>query len=130
VGSLLVVVSTADAQQPATLTFACKGTTTSAGEQSLFRMSIILNFANRTVQGFGSPDLIEIPVRITGVNDVLVTFGGSQKLFENSESSIGGSIDRVTGDLEATQILSDPKTGRTVSTTSYELHCRPAQRMF
>jgi hypothetical protein len=126
VGSLLVVVSAADAQQPTTLTFACKGTTTWAGQESPYRMSLILNFTDRTIQGFGTPGLMDFPVRITGANDVMIVFGESQEM-AGSLSSIQGSIDRVTGDLEAASTLTDQKTSKTCSTTIYSLQCKPAQ---
>jgi hypothetical protein len=47
-----------------------------------------------------------------------------------SAASITGSIDRVTGDVEATDILSNTKTGNVKSSTSYALKCKPTQRMF
>jgi hypothetical protein len=39
-------------------------------------MSLILNFTAGTVQGFGTPGLMDIPIKITGINDVTVAFGG------------------------------------------------------
>jgi hypothetical protein len=92
-------------------------------------MGVILNFTALTVQGFGDPSLIDIPVKITAANDVTVAFGGSQPVL-TSVSSIIGSLDRVTGDMEATSTLSDPKTYKIISQTAYALQCRPAQRMF
>ena len=44
-------------------------------------------------------------------------------------ASITGSIDRVTGDVEATDMLSNTKTGNVMSSKSYALKCTPAQRM-
>ena len=40
-------------------------------------MGIMVNFAAGTVRGFGTPGLLEFPVKITGVNEVTVAFGGS-----------------------------------------------------
>jgi len=58
-------------------------------------------------------------------------FGGSaEELAKSSRDSIFGSIDRVTGDVEATQLATDIKTGKTIASTNYALKCRPAQRMF
>jgi hypothetical protein len=120
--------------QPAALTLACKGTTTDSAlpdERSPFSMGMIVNFITRLIQGFGTPGLIDYPVKITGADDVTIVFGGSQEIFgSRARHSINGSIDRVTGDVEATSIMSDPNTGKTISTTTYELQCRPAQRMF
>ena len=92
-------------------------------------MGIIVNFTNRTVQGFGSPGLIDYPVKITAWNDVTVAFGGSH-VFANQQLSIMGSIDRVTGDVEATNLSTDTKTHQTVYSLQYTLKCRPTQRMF
>src|SRR5262249_43439061 len=99
---------TALAQQPATLTLACKGTATwgaTPDKKEPISMGLIVNFTSRTVQGFGYPGLIDYTVKITAANDVTVAFEGDQKL-SSSTSSIGGTIDRVTGDVEARDTLS------------------------
>jgi hypothetical protein len=118
----------------ATLTLACQGTTTSGVEDAKperVSMGIIVNFTNRTVQGFGTPGLMDYPVKITAWNEVTVVFGGSEDFFkETQRASIMGSIDRVTGDAEATSMVTDAKTGKIITSTSYALKCRPAQRMF
>ena len=72
-------------------------------------MGIIVNFSARTVQGFVSPQGFEFPVMITAANDVMVAFSGQQQL-PSSVHSIFGSIDRVTGDVEATSSIADPKS--------------------
>ena len=77
----------------------------------------------------GYPGLIDYPVKITDANDVTIAFSGEQQLGP-SVSSISGSIDRVTGDVEATSALTDPKTNKFISQTTYTLQCRPTQRMF
>jgi hypothetical protein len=123
---------TALAQQPAALTLACKGTTTSSFSEDAkpeeISMGLIINFTAHTVQGFGfAAGLMDYPVTITAVNDVMITFGGEQKL-PSSTLSTEGSIDRVTGDVMATTTLRDGKTGGTLSQTAYALQCRPAQR--
>jgi len=115
---LLVVVlalsfsATAQAQ-PATLILACKGTTTAPlmpdEKPQPISMGIIVNFSARTVQGFVSPQGFEFPVMITAANDVMVAFSGQQQL-PSSVHSIFGSIDRVTGDVEATSSIADPKS--------------------
>jgi len=46
---------------------------------------------------------------ITAANDVMVAFSGQQQL-PSSVHSIFGSIDRVTGDVEATSSIADPKS--------------------
>jgi hypothetical protein len=84
---------------------------------------IIVNFTNRMVHGFGYPGfsgLFDFPVKITDMNEVTVAFHGSNR----TGGSITGSIDRVTGDLEARTQTSPDMILR------YALKCRPAQRMF
>jgi hypothetical protein len=58
---------------------------------------------------------------------VTVAFGGSSPANQLS-NSITGSIDRVTGDVEATSIAMIAT--KIVTSTSYSLKCRPTQRMF
>lgn len=41
-------------------------------------MGIIVNFTNRTIQGFGDPEFGEYPIRVTAWNDVTVAFAGSE----------------------------------------------------
>lgn len=126
-----VLASTSAQAQQATLTLACKGTLSSSANENgeAVSMGIIVNFTARTVQGFGFPGLLDYPVQITAANDVTVAFGGSQE-FAGSIASIMGSIDRVTGDVSATSLVSDQKTHKTISGSAYALHCRPTQRMF
>src|SRR5262245_10367211 len=129
---MLVGLPTAQAADT-TLTLACKGTTTSGLEDAKpepISMGIIVNFTNRTVQGFGIPGFMDYPVKITAWNDVTVVFSGSSDVLKVSTSSITGSIDRVTGDVEATSMVTDTKTHKIVTSTGYALKCRPAQRMF
>ena len=118
---------TAQAAEPETLTLACQGTRTITSKPEPISMGIIVNFTKNTVQGFGSPSLMD--VKIAGMNDVTVTFGGTQ---DNGSSiaSIRGNIDRVTGDVDATSMTSDAKTGKIILSTSYTLNCSPTQRKF
>jgi hypothetical protein len=93
-------------------------------------MGIIVNFTAKTVQGFGTPGLLDPVVRITGANDVTVVFRGEDRSSPSSVWSVLGSIDRVTGDVEATSMLIESKTSKAISQTTYALQCRPAQHMF
>jgi hypothetical protein len=138
--ALLVVTGLsmpAQAQQ-STLTLACKGTTTVTTMEDAkpepVSMGLIVNFTTRTVQGFGSPSLNDYPVKITGINDVTIDFDGSDNgvsaISTSSVSSIRGSIDRVTGDVEATSMLTATNPPKIITSMNYLLKCRPAQRMF
>jgi hypothetical protein len=101
-----MVASSSMTAQPAdaTLTLACQGTTTVTTMENAkpepISMGIIVDFTNCTVHGFGYPGfagLFDFPVKITGTNEVTVAFHGS----DQTGGNITGSIDRVTGDVEA-----------------------------
>jgi hypothetical protein len=101
---MLVALSTAQGADTV-LTLACQRTMTDAvmegGKPQPLSMGLILNFTNRTVQGFGTPGLIDYPIKITAWNEVTVTFQGSHTL-SPTRLNTWGTIDRVTGDLQAT----------------------------
>jgi hypothetical protein len=130
-------LTSAQAVETGALTLACKGTTVSGipdAKPEPYSMSLIISFNAGTVQGFGVPGLHDPPVRITGINDVIVAFGGSApasaSMLGLSNWSLNGTIDRVTGEVEASEMTTDAKTGNTVYSTGYSLKCRPTQRMF
>ena len=122
---MLLALSTAQAADDV-LTLSCRGTATSAKKadakpEPIFMMSIIVNFAKRTVHGFGG----SVSVNIIDVNEATLSFGGS-----SPSGSVNGSLDRVTGEAEATSVLRDAKTGDILLMNNLALKCRPAQRMF
>ena len=127
VGVLLqLVATTTQAQQPATLTLACKGTVTSSSDaygilSEPLSMGIVINFTAHIVQGFPGADY---PVGMTA-NDVTVTFSGRREW-----DSISGSIDRVTGNVEADYSSYYGPERKTLFRKVYSLQCKPAQRMF
>jgi hypothetical protein len=124
--------TTAQAVETGTLTLACKGTIVAGYEGAKpdpISMGLIVSFTAGTVQGFGDPGLLDVPIKITGINEVTVSFRGSARVLD-SDWSMSGSIDRVTGDVDASQISTDPKTGKMITSSGYSLKCRPTQRMF
>src|SRR5262249_51657123 len=48
----------------------------------------------------------------------------------NREEGLSGPYTRLEPILHASQMLTDAKTGKRVTSTSYSLKCRPTQRMF
>jgi hypothetical protein len=64
------------------------------------------------------------PVKIIGWDHVTVMFSDDNK---SSEATFIGSIGRVTGTLQASSLM---RMSGSITTTSYSLKCRPAQRMF
>jgi hypothetical protein len=94
--------------QPATITLACKGTTTTTdettgdGKPQPISMGIIVNFTTRTIQGF---DVSVDPLTITAADDVKILFEGYQEFVFTPQVfdkiQIIGFINRVTGDAHA-----------------------------
>jgi hypothetical protein len=118
---------TAQAAEPATLTLACKGTVTDMtpnAKPEPLSMGLIVNLTARTILGSAGPGS-GTPVDILFMDDVTVTFFGSYS-DQYRRWRLSGTIDRVTGDLEATNINEMEKT----SSESWTLKCKPAQRMF
>jgi hypothetical protein len=98
---MLASLSIAQAAEPTgRLTLACSGTTSGIKQDDEpISMGIIVDFADRTVHGFGYPcfpGCFDFPVKITAMNEVTVAFHGSS---QTGVMSITGSIDRVTGDV-------------------------------
>ena len=117
---LLASLTTARAAEPPTLTLAFQGTVTSDLENAKpepVSMGIIVDFTNRTVQGFGAP-VLDYPIGITAWNDVTVAFFGHVL-----GSSTVGIIDRVTGDVEATSMAMAAKAGNIIMSVHYALKC-------
>jgi hypothetical protein len=108
-----------------TLTLACQGTTTTKvgggpPKQEPFSMGVTIDFTDGTVAAGFMPHFGVFREKITSIiNERTVGFAGMDK----SGDGISGSIDRVTGDLEAISVIGN-------WTISYSLKCRPAQRMF
>ena len=110
------------------LTLACQGTTKDTTVEDAkpepISMGIVVNLTDRTVQGFGLSAVL--PLKVTEVDDVSVTFSGSEPKPTVTKWNIYGSINRVTGDVEAISSALDMKTGQSITSTSFALKCRPA----
>jgi len=79
-----------------------------ATSSEVINIGIIVDFQKKTVVG-----LSDNALTIVGSTETTISFvGGTMK----------GTLDRVTGTLDATLIRSDLR--------SWNLKCRPAQRMF
>ena len=133
---LALALSTAVAAEPTgTLTLACQGTTTTKNiemqvdeKPEPISMGIIVDFAARTVDGFG------FLVPITDVGDVTVVFYSSDPgdADAHMNTTIFGTIDRITGEVRAAKIwvgLANNKSPIDIW-TNFSLKCKPTQRMF
>jgi len=127
--AMLVALSPAQAEDTVQ-TLACQGTATFPTKENPkvlpISTGIVVNLTKRALEGLET--VLSIPVAITSVNEATIAFQGSKR-DETSERSIYGSIDRVTGDLEATIMSSLLLVGIRTS-MNYALKCRPTQRMF
>lgn len=128
-GMLVVASTISQAVEPAKLQLVCQGRTyyLEADSQSLpVSLGIIVNLADRTVQGFRYPE--DFPIKITDINETTIVFHGSSRYAPGATyRQINGGIDRVTGDGEA---ISDVTSWRESKASAiHSLKCNPAQRM-
>jgi hypothetical protein len=90
-------------------------------------LGIIVNLADRTVQGFRYPD--DFPIKITNINETTIVFHGSSPHAPGATyRQINGGIDRETGDAEATSDVTSWRESK--ASAIHSLNCRPTQRMF
>jgi hypothetical protein len=98
-------------------------------------MGIVVNFTARTVGALANRGYHVPAAKIEAVNEAIIAFRGSsdddvpKPYIDGSTSRIDGTVDRVTGDLQARSTLSSKK-GDLLERVEYLLKCRPAQRMF
>lgn len=135
---MLVGLSTACADK--TLMLACEGTKTegSRGADRSYTerteatsMSIVVNFAARTVTGFRQEErLLELTIGET--SETTISFAGSNSTATPRPLSfeMRGTIDRVTGSVEAHFASLDEDGVFEIWSNSYALKCKPIQRMF
>ena len=136
VAALFLATGTAHAAE--TLTLACEGTIGPIDHRESrepVSMSIIVNFASKTVHGFDVNSLWfggskGEPAKIIDATETVAYFEGKGKSFGYT-TRIMGTIDRVTGDVEVSSTTwnGDQPVGGGEG-TMYELKCKPAQRMF
>ena len=128
----LAALSTAQAAEPETLTLACQGTMTDPQKNddkpAPISMGIIVDFAARTVDGFG------VLVPITDLGDVTVVFYSNDPgdADAHMNTTIFGTIDRMTGEVRAARIWVGLAADNSPIDiwTNFSLKCKPTQRMF
>lgn len=111
-----------------TLTLACQGTETSqwgSGPKSSEKVNIgiIVDLQKKTVTG-----LSDNPLTIETVTDTMISFSGQEGSWDKKGLAwnMYGTLDRITGSLGASSSRYEaPK-----NELSYDLKCKPAQRMF
>src|SRR6516165_4943089 len=127
-GVLVVASTMSQAAEPAKLALACQGHTDYLGEdsQSLpVSLAIIVNLADRTVEGFRYPE--DFPIEITDINETTIVFhGSSHHALGATYRQFNGGKDRVTGDAEATSDVTSWRESK--ASAIHSLKCKPAQR--
>ncbi len=125
---MLVGLPTAQAADT-TLTLACQGTETSqwgSGPKSSERVNIgiIVDLQKRTVTGLSD----SYSLTIETVTDTMISFSGQEGSWDKKGLawSMYGTLDRITGSL----VASSSRYEAPKNELSYDLKCRPAQRMF
>jgi hypothetical protein len=131
IAATLVLVrgaSTAEAQIPTSLMLSCTGTLHDGllNKVDRVRIGVILNFQTMQVVGLG----YGWEANIDKVNETLVTFRRNSSNELKNMVLIDGTIDRLTGSLIANVVVSSRQDSSTIISVSYDLLCKPAQRLF
>jgi len=115
--------------QPKVITLSCDGTLTPTYgannpevPQPLQKTGVVVNLDEQTVFFFG------YVVPIYDVDEASINFGGRQIVDYGFSVAIRGSIDRVTGRMDATTVLSDPtkQPDPNTATIHYDVICKAA----
>jgi hypothetical protein len=113
-----------------TLTLACQGTETSQWgsrpkSSEKVNIGIIVDLQKKTVTGLSD----SYPLTIESITDTMITFSGQEGGWDKKSSlawSMYGTLDRITGSL----VASSSRYEAPKNELSYDLKCKPAQRMF
>ena len=126
---LLPVMPTGEAQSTHPLTLGCSGTAFKRSCQYKdHRFITVVDFDHHTVSGFFL-DLngFHTPIPITTIDANRIDFHGINKS-DLITSSITGSIDRITGTVQASGTTLLQNGDRSVA--FYNLQCKPTKRLF
>jgi hypothetical protein len=137
---LFVAMASIGSARAATLTLGCSGTLTTTDmpkdqmasdpkAENIVDFSLVIDFERQSISGFwwqlnGTHDLIPI----VAVDANSVTFKGTKKT-AGMDDSIEGSVDRITGKIDATETLYSPRNGGLRSET-WDLRCKPTKPLF
>ncbi len=136
---LLALPLVASPAQAASLTLGCSGTVTGtevpkagvAGDpakDNVVDMSVIVDFDQRAVSGFWAEmNGVHNLIPITAVDANAVTFKGVKK-FLGSDASIDGTVDRITGKVDANETWLWSNGGMRL--VVWDLRCRPTKPLF
>ena len=106
----------------AVLTLSCDGIATDVKtkeKDQVTKLGVIVDLDNRVVTG------LAITLDIINIDANLVSFGRSV-----AWRSISGTIDRITGALQALDNWIDSKTNRIIMSSDLDLICKPTKPLF
>jgi hypothetical protein len=117
------------AESATPLMLSCTGTLTDHlnDKADKMRIGVIVNFQTMQVVGLGHG----WEANIDKVDEILVAFlrySGNDQL--KTMTLIDGTIDRITGLLVANVVVSSMQDHKPLINVSYDLLCKPAQRLF
>ena len=119
-------ITTLQAAKPTgTVTLACEGTATDKtdlrelAKPEPVSMGLIIDFTTNSVAGF--PSFSADRVKIIGVDKTTFGFSGT----DGMGGAVFGTVDRMTGDVEATMERWNHETNKLQWATGYLLKCRP-----
>ena len=99
-------------------------------EDTVKAFSVVVDFDRKAVSGFWADEnanLTNLWLPITSVDANGVTFGGTRKYF-GGDNTINGTVDRITGAVEAIDTVLQKDGGMTMR--SWELYCKPTKPLF
>jgi hypothetical protein len=123
-------MATGVAQSTLPLTLECSGTALNGHTHTnITDLSIVVDFDRHTVSGFFwvDPNGVPTPIPITTIDADSIDFHGIDKS-DLVISSITGSIDRITGTVQASATTLLQHGNKSVA--FYNLQCKPTKPLF
>jgi hypothetical protein len=104
-----------------------QGAVDDSEKENVEDFSLLLDFDQRTVSGFWAELTgLRNPIPIIGADANSVVFKGSKKVL-TTDASIFGTVDRITGRVEATETWLYSNGHKIIG---WDLRCKPAKPLF
>jgi hypothetical protein len=120
-----LLIATAQAAEPETVTLACEGTGADMMQADTTRypksMGIVINLTTGAVS-IPSVNGLSMEIIRDASDELTIIFSG---LNISSGQAFTGHVNRVTGDMMATDTRREWKTGKILSATDYAMKCKP-----
>jgi hypothetical protein len=132
IAAMMILSSSASAQNPPTITLRCIGTETNHLGGGVDKIDIGVTVDFQAMQVIG---LTLGPLPIVGVNDntITISYFNRNKTMQSGKTiemvqSVDGDIDRISGAIQLTSTTY--LNGKAGINFSYNLACKPGQRLF